>query len=63
MSQDFLLNKESLYKTESKRNYTNENKTSLSVDLQQIQQAKPKAQDRTQKTISANSTKISNDSK
>jgi DNA transposition AAA+ family ATPase len=63
MSEDYLLNKASLYKTQSKRNYANENKTSLSVDLQQIQQAKPKIQDLTEKTISANSTKISNDSK
>jgi len=63
MSEDYLLNKASLYKTESKRNYANENKTSLSIDLQHIQQAKPKIQDLTEKTISANSTKISNDSK
>ena len=63
MSQDYLINKSSLYKTESKRNYSNENKTSLSVDLQQIQQAKPKTQDLTQKTISASTTKISNDSR
>ena len=59
----FLSAKQSLLMPESSRSYVQENKTSLSVDLQQIQQAKPKTQDLTQKTISSNSTKISNDSK